>query len=332
MVSIEGVDYADARPSPSGLAAAGKHFVVRYGGPGRDSKQLHAAELTALLAAGLNVVANAEGSAGGLKGAAAGRVWAASALADFTALGMPEHRPIYFSADWDVQPSEYAGVDAALRAAADALGGVARVGIYGGYNIVAHCVGAGTARWFWQTYAWSGGRWHPAAHIQQYRNGVTVAGGDCDLDRAMAADYGQWGQGDTVDTADVNQIVDRTWNADGIVTNPTQRGDHAVNPTVRAAFALGDAWQLLYDERANLAALTGVVNALAATVAGIAADAVTEEDLATLRAAVDQVDDSVITALVGRTDEEVTAALRAALGDRATVIATLLLASEGLSA
>lgn len=192
MPVIEGVDYAWDVPSAAGLAAAGKRFAVRYGGPGGIGKQLKADELARLRAAGLDVVANAEGTAGGFKGTAAGKSWAQSAAAYFGALGIPAGRPIYFSVDWDAGSDDWAAIDAALRGAASVIGAGA-VGVYGSYDTVAHCSAAGTATWFWQTYAWSGGRWHPAAQLQQYRNAVTVAGADCDLTRAMVADYGQWG-------------------------------------------------------------------------------------------------------------------------------------------
>ncbi|WP_377521874.1 glycoside hydrolase domain-containing protein [Micromonospora mangrovi] len=172
---------------------AGKQFVVRYGGPGSDGKQLQPAELRELLAAGIAVVANAEGTASGFRGRTAGRSWAQQADSHFRGLGMPADRPIYFSADWDVRPSEMDDVDEALRGAADVIG-AARVGLYGGYNVIRHAQAAGTARWFWQTYAWSGGRWAPGIHLQQYRNGVQLAGGTVDLNRAMVTDFGQWGQ------------------------------------------------------------------------------------------------------------------------------------------
>lgn len=193
-VTIEGVDYAWDRPTVSGLVAAGKKFVVRYGGPGSDGKQIWADELRQLLAAGIAVVANAEGTANGFRGRTAGIAWAKDAEAHFRGLGMPGDRPIYFSADWDVQAGEMDEVDAALRGAAEVVG-AARVGLYGGYNVIRHAQAAGTARWFWQTYAWSGGRWASGAHLQQYRNGVSLAGGTVDLNRAMVADFGQWGQG-----------------------------------------------------------------------------------------------------------------------------------------
>lgn len=196
-MSIEGVDYAFSQPSAAALVAAGKHFACRYGGPGSSGKQLTAGELAALTAAGIAVVANAEGTADGLRGGYdTGRSWAASADSFFRRLGMPADRPIYLSADWDAHTAgDLAAIDAAMDGAASVIGR-ARVGVYGGYDVIKHLAGNGKAKWFWQTYAWSESYWHPAAHIQQYRNGVTIGGADCDLNRAMVADYGQWAGGD----------------------------------------------------------------------------------------------------------------------------------------
>lgn len=190
---VEGVDYAfPPIPSVAALKAAGKVFVCRYGGPGSASKQLTASERDALHAAGIAIVANAEGTADGLKGGwDVGVAWAKSADAYFARLGLPKDRPIYLSVDFDAGPSHWSAIDAAMDGAASVLGRD-RVGVYGGYKVIAHLAGNGKARWLWQTYAWSGGNWHPKAHIQQYRNGVTIGGADCDLNRAMSSDYGQW--------------------------------------------------------------------------------------------------------------------------------------------
>ena len=187
----EGVDYSFARPQPRALANAGKKFAVRYGGPGSDSKMLTASELAALRAVGIDVVANAEGAAGGYNSEAVGRSWARSAEADFRRLGMPGDRPIYFSVDFDAGPAHWSGIDAALRGSAAVIG-KDRVGVYGSYDVIEHCAATGLATWLWQTYAWSGGRKHPKANLYQYRNGVTIGGGDCDLTRALTEDYGQW--------------------------------------------------------------------------------------------------------------------------------------------
>lgn len=213
MTTIEGVDYAfPPNPAPAVLAAAGKTFACRYGGPGSAAKQLTAAELAGLNAAGIAVVANAEGTAGGLAGGyAAGKSWAQQAEAHFRSLGMPADRPIYLSVDFDAGASHWAALDAAMDGAASVLGRE-RVGVYGGYRVIEHYASMKDrlATWYWQTYAWSGGRWHAAAHIQQYRNGVTIGGADCDLNRAMKADYGQWG----VDMALTDDDVRKIWGWD----------------------------------------------------------------------------------------------------------------------
>lgn len=193
-MTLEGVDYAWARPSVAGLVSAGKKFVVRYGGPGSVGKQLDAAEARALIEAGIAIVANAEGAADGMLGGRdVGRAWARQADEHFRALGMPDDRPIYLSVDFDAGSAHWPAIDAALRGAAEVLG-ADRVGVYGGYDTIRHCQSAGTARWFWQTYAWSSGRWASGVHLQQYKNHVSLAGGTVDLCRAMVADYGQWGQ------------------------------------------------------------------------------------------------------------------------------------------
>lgn len=204
---IEGVDYSTARPAAWRLREAGKAFAVRYGGAGSRDKWLTLEEANSLIGAGLAVVANVEGTATGLKGGyGVGQVWARNAHAHFTSCGMPPGRPIYFSVDWDVQSGEWYQVRDALHGAIDVLG-LDRVGIYGGRHAIEWAQRDICARWFWQTYAWSGTptHWVPGVHIQQYRNGVRVADADCDLDRALTVDYGQWGataMGGRVDSVD----------------------------------------------------------------------------------------------------------------------------------
>ncbi|NUO60884.1 MAG: DUF1906 domain-containing protein [Hamadaea sp.] len=193
-MSVEGVDYTTPeRPTVASLKAAGKVFACRYGGPGGAWKHIDLAEVRELTAAGIAIVANAEGTADGLLGGrAAGVAWATSAADHFRALGMPSDRPIYFSVDFDTTSGDWAVLDAAFDGIASVIGRD-RTGVYGEYSIVRHLAGNGRARWFWQTYAWSGGQWYPGNHIEQYRNGVSLGGGTVDLNRAEPADYGQWG-------------------------------------------------------------------------------------------------------------------------------------------
>jgi hypothetical protein len=189
---IEGVDYSYDPPTAGELIKAGKKFVVRYGGVGNAAKWLTTKEVTALRAAGIEIVANAEKSATAYKGTQAGVEHATQAMRYFTSIGMPVGRPIYFSVDWDAGPADWPAIDAALKASAQCIG-IDRVGVYGGYKTIEHCVNAKNAKWFWQTYAWSGGKWHPKANIRQYKNSQKLGSGTVDYDQAMTTDYGQWG-------------------------------------------------------------------------------------------------------------------------------------------
>jgi hypothetical protein len=193
MADVEGVDYSWARPSPTRLAAAGKRFACRYLSNSTSGKNLSRDEAEALSRAGLAVVANWEWVAGDARGGyQAGVNYAREAHRQAVACGMPDSRPIYFSVDYDATTSELnSTVDAYLRGVASVIG-TGRVGVYGGYRTIEWASRTGRAAWLWQTYAWSAGRWHPAAHIQQYSNGITVAGAQVDLNRARTADYGQW--------------------------------------------------------------------------------------------------------------------------------------------
>lgn len=190
----EGVDYAFSYPPVASLVAAGKRFACRYGGAGTANKWLTVGEANSLSRAGIGVVANVEGAAAGLLGGyQTGRSWAGSADTHFAVCGMPPGRPIYLSVDFDVTASQWPAVASALRGAAEAIG-VDRVGVYGGRRAIEWARRDGVARWFWQTYAWSGSvtHWVAGNHIEQYRNGVTIGGADCDLDRSLTDDFGQW--------------------------------------------------------------------------------------------------------------------------------------------
>lgn len=214
---VEGVDYSTDHPSPTGLYEVGKRFAVRYVGPGTSPKHLTADEARALAAAGLSIAVHAEGVRDGLLGGASvGRDWARRGYDHARRLGMPADRPVYLSIDFDMQAAQWPAVRSALRAAEDEIG-AERVGTYGGYRTIALAAGESVGRYYHQTYAWSGGRWHPAAHLHQYRNGVSLVGGTVDLDRALVPDYGQWRPGEmptipggsmTITDGDVKRIAD----------------------------------------------------------------------------------------------------------------------------
>jgi Domain of unknown function (DUF1906) len=188
---LEGVDYSSSRPGGAALAAAGKYFACRYVPYGGFSKGLNRAELDDLRAHGIAVALVWEQvTSRALQGAAAGTADALTSQAAVVSLGFPPTTPIYFAVDFAGTLAQQPAINQYLSGAASVIG-KARVGVYGSYDVLNRCRANGTAAWFWQTYAWSGGAIASYAHLYQYHNGANV-NGSVDLCRAMQANYGQW--------------------------------------------------------------------------------------------------------------------------------------------
>lgn len=190
-----GIDYAGGRPGGAAISAAGYAFCVRYltaGGPGLPGKLLTPGEFADLQAHGISVVLNWETTADRMLGGyAVGVADAGEALITARTLGVPDNRPIFFSADWDATLAQQTQIDAYLQGCAAVIG-IARVGIYGGYWPVKRALDSGTARWAWQTGAWSGGNRDPRIHLYQRVGTVTVGGIPCDVNEAcQLPDFGQ---------------------------------------------------------------------------------------------------------------------------------------------
>lgn len=204
MTTIEGVDYSRSRPGGAALKAAGKAFAVRYiGDPGGSTatasngyKSIGQAEYDDLSKHGVNVVFVWEGSEvdsneAMRKGHLQGIADATAAQQRLTALRGPSpRRPIYFACDYDAPEEDQVLINDYLDGVAGVIGRN-RTGIYGGYGPVSRAKAAGKAAWFWQTYAWSGGKVLTGIHLYQYSNGQKVGGEDVDLTRALQSSYGQ---------------------------------------------------------------------------------------------------------------------------------------------
>ena len=225
---LNGVDYSFGRPGGSALAAAGKRFAVRYlaysGAAGGDERKfLTAPEVLDLHGNGLAVVANFESTSNRmLDGAVAGAADANDARAEMASLGFPSTCPVYFSADFDPQPQYLGRIDAYLTAAASVLGR-ARVGVYGGIDLLTHTRAAGTAQWFWMAAGWDHGRQPPAfAHLWQYQTAgqgaPAINGAAVDNDRALLDNYGQWDAPPSGGTADPVSVLPITDPLEGSVT------------------------------------------------------------------------------------------------------------------
>lgn len=197
----EGVDYSFASPSAAGLAAAGKKFAGRYVGPG-SGKFLTIPERDALFANGLDIFLLAEGSVdSALGGWSVGVDHARQARDHARSLGAPDSTAIYFAVDYDVSSKGWTAPRDYLAGAGSVLG-PGRVGVYGEYDVMGWAQRDGVAAWFFQTYAWSSGQWFAGNHVEQYHNGVIVAGGEVDLCRSKQPNFGQW----RADGADPGQI------------------------------------------------------------------------------------------------------------------------------
>lgn len=191
MNDIQGVDYSWARPGGAKLAEAQKKFAVRYLFPdGQGGKGLDMSELSDLLSNGIEVPVVYESYAARAKeGFSAGASDAKTAQAELVRLGMPANMPIYFAVDYDAPESDQGVIDDYLKGCASVIG-IDRVGVYAGYWIVKRCKENGTAKWLWQTYAWSGGNVLDGIHLYQYKNGQDLNGA-VDFNKAMQENYGQ---------------------------------------------------------------------------------------------------------------------------------------------
>lgn len=188
-----GIDYANARPSPTKLAALGFVFVVRYlspNTPANPGKRITRAEIRALRAAMLAICFVWETTTTEWTGDGAADYRRARAYA--TSIGIPPWVSIYLAVDANIAPTDVAQVRRYIGAAVDAAGTPALVGVYGGLAAVQAIRTTLPKVLRWQTYAWSHGVWDTALNVAQTHNGVTVAGVTVDLDTAYTTNYGQW--------------------------------------------------------------------------------------------------------------------------------------------
>ena len=182
-----GLDYSFARPNLAVVKSQGYDFVCRYLSWLPNSKVIGPGERDYILGQGLNLALNWECDArDGLGGSSAGDAHGREAVRQAINLGYPRGSSIYFSYDWDVTEGQQNIVNAHARAAGQhVLDSGYRMAAYGGYYLIKRLFDAGLIDDGWQAFAWSGGNWDKRAALRQIRNGVTVGGGDCDIDQAV---------------------------------------------------------------------------------------------------------------------------------------------------
>ena len=211
-----GVDYSWSKPRPSAIAAAGYTFACRYVSRDTTGKNLTAGEAQALIGAGIDVVTNWEHSASeALNGYAAGASNATEAQRQAIACGMPAGRPIYFSVDLTQAPPNKRPSTATSMEWPSSSDETATAA-YAGYYPIQRLFDAGKINWGWQTYAWSGGRWDPRAHLRQVQNGLVLDGASIDRNEAMTVDFGQWGTGGGITGIGVSPVAACGWVVDRV--------------------------------------------------------------------------------------------------------------------
>lgn len=187
----KGLDYSYGRPAHAEIVKAGFRFVVRYVGDPGSKPDLTMTEAELIRGAGLDLCLVHQKSGGDAKGgAAAGKAHALALGPQLASLRWPSNRPVYFAADWDVQPSEYLAVDAYFRAVAG-VRGVGATGAYGHYALIEHLFDKRLIAYGWQTSSWSNSQWSARAQLRQTVHNTTFAGQLVDVNEAYAADYGQ---------------------------------------------------------------------------------------------------------------------------------------------
>jgi Domain of unknown function (DUF1906) len=190
-----GIDYAfPPHPPASKLHSAGFSFVMRYlTDPSQQGKALSSGEAHELSHNGIDIGAIfEEGARNSEEGYNAGTRDSLRALHALNALHPKGNPPIYFVCDFDAYgEGKVNEVLEYIRGAVHTIGWY-RVGLYAGYEVVRQAHAESRCKFLWQTYAWSHGAWLPEAQLRQVQNGVTIFGADCDIDKAVAADFGQF--------------------------------------------------------------------------------------------------------------------------------------------
>lgn len=188
MGTFDGFDTSTARPDYRKARAAGFQWVLRYLSFLPNKKVITASEVKAIHDADMGIILNWEFDArDALGGKPSGYRHGAEAMKQAKALGYPKGSPIFFSADFDVQPQHFKTVDDWILAITDAMDGYYTIGVYAPAGYLKHAHPLGRVQYFWQPLppsAWygNGTKWI-GANIWQTSNGRALWGGDVDLDR-----------------------------------------------------------------------------------------------------------------------------------------------------
>lgn len=234
-------DYSFARPPLENTNIVG---VCRYLDFLPNGKVISASELAYIFKNGKKVLYNWENGATDMRGGSVtGSVHGKEANRQLDLLQRPHNICIVYSADWDVQPSEYPAIAAYLDAARVFHNG-RPVGIYGKNAMVHYMLQNGHADIGWVTIAWLYGQpVSPLAHL--FQDGVNSPNGT-DHNIVLKANWGAdpTNKGVTDLTPEENSMLQTLYDIsqDQNETDPT---GNKMNNHWQIAFTWGYAKKLL---------------------------------------------------------------------------------------
>ncbi|WP_405161045.1 DUF1906 domain-containing protein [Nocardia sp. NBC_01499] len=197
------IDYAGGVPSAESIKDAGHRGVIRYvsdrrpGAEWMEGKPLRANEVDELHAADLRIVSCYQFGKGPTAdwrgGLEAGKKHAQRGLDLHRAAGGPDDVPIYAAIDDNPTPVDFATMIAPYLLGWQSVLGKENTGMYANAPTIELARAAGLGSWYWQHNWGSNGVVHPAAHLHQFEiDKRSIDGIGVDLNRALAAEYGQW--------------------------------------------------------------------------------------------------------------------------------------------
>mgnify|MGYP000855249176 CR=1 FL=1 len=212
------IDFSARKIPPHQITAAGYDGVIAYvseSRPGSNfgTKPVGRQYADALRAEGLHIVSNFQyGKPGSstpsdfTRGFEGGVADAQTALRLHGEAGGPDHAPIIFSIDEDIDLRTWNDIAVNWFHGINSVLGVDRTGIYGHSRVCAwaiedEVIGRSTTpgrTWAWQTRAWSQGEREPSAVLFQAvidtpsNPGPVVSGVHVDVNDVLAPDFGQW--------------------------------------------------------------------------------------------------------------------------------------------
>lgn len=240
MVAIPGIDHSSKNPGAAKIKAAGFEFVARYvspNTPAHPNKRLTLDEVNDCRSNHLNVVAIWETTADRALGGFNFGFDDAKAANDYCkSIGLPEGRPIYFCAqDAPFTTAQDNQVIRYFQGIFSYFRDTRLIGSYAGYFVTKKLFDNQLIKYAWQTPSWSKIQgiiqYDHRVQIHQFTSPmhkgstISIGGVDCDLDTAVAEDYGQWWytpkppQEDQLASADVQKLLDRLETLENKIDN-----------------------------------------------------------------------------------------------------------------